>query len=255
MTDKGQLKTLIGYGVFLSALCLGKEWQPVLTVSNQQRVRKRTEGQNKAMDQLSQLVFDLWWPQHTETAFITHPPNSYAIAHALGALFQNKIIDYGGTKVIPSFSLSVNKMAKNQYHNFLPTPHHTSIIPLWVTPQIFDPFSTSWQLPNTQGKTEHQTTKLVLTEGQVGKRGCREASNRLKLEKQLLPVWEVHGQMLVKSGEVSISNWEVPKWRKSGSSRLVKYVWIIFFTLGGRREGGGERGYDGGRRLSLLFHH
>lgn len=30
--------------------------------------------------------------------------------------------------------------------------------------------------------------------------------NRLKLEQQLLPVWEVSGQMLVKSGEVSISN-------------------------------------------------
>lgn len=49
------------------------------------------------MDQLSQLVFNLWWPQHTKTAFITHPPNSYAISHALGALFQDKIIDYGGT--------------------------------------------------------------------------------------------------------------------------------------------------------------
>lgn len=80
-----------------------------------------------AMDQLSQSVFDIQWPQHTKIAFITHPPDSYA--YALGALFQDKIIGYGDTWVTPSFYLSVNKMAENQYHNFLPSPHHTSIIP------------------------------------------------------------------------------------------------------------------------------
>lgn len=50
-----------------------------------------------AMDQLSQSIFDIEWPQHTKTAFITHPPDSYAIAYALGALFQDKIIGYGDT--------------------------------------------------------------------------------------------------------------------------------------------------------------
>lgn len=70
----------------------------MLTVSNQQRERKRgAEGQNTAMDQLSQSVFDLQWPQHTKAAFVTHPPDSYAIAYALDPLFQAKIIGYGGT--------------------------------------------------------------------------------------------------------------------------------------------------------------
>lgn len=50
-----------------------------------------------AMDQLSQSVFDIQWPQHTKTAFITHPPDSYVFAYALGALFQDKIIGYGDT--------------------------------------------------------------------------------------------------------------------------------------------------------------
>lgn len=49
------------------------------------------------MDQLSQSVFDLQWPQHTKTAFITHPPDLYAIVYALDPLFQAKIIGYGGT--------------------------------------------------------------------------------------------------------------------------------------------------------------
>lgn len=63
------------------------------------------------MDQLSQSVFDLQWPQDTNTAVITHAPTSHAIAYALDAVFQVKTMAYGGTYVTPSFSLSGNKMA------------------------------------------------------------------------------------------------------------------------------------------------
>lgn len=55
--------------------------------------------------------------------------------------------------------------------------------------------------------------------------------------------------MLAKSGEVSISNWKVPRWRKSESlipHTLLKtsgyFFYFFFFTW--RREGGKEEGKE-----------
>lgn len=52
--------------------------------------KEQDRGRNTTMDQLSQSVFDLQWPQNTNTALTTHTPNSHATAYALDAVFQVK---------------------------------------------------------------------------------------------------------------------------------------------------------------------
>lgn len=49
------------------------------------------------MDHSIQSVFDLQWPQDTNTAVTTHAPKLRAIAYTLDAPFWVKIIGYGGT--------------------------------------------------------------------------------------------------------------------------------------------------------------
>lgn len=78
-----------------------------------------------------------------------HTLNSQAIAYALDAVFQVKIIGYVGTYVTHSIYLNMNEMVQNQHHSILPTPPHTRIVPHRVTLQILNLFSTSWQVCDT----------------------------------------------------------------------------------------------------------
>ena len=48
------------------------------------------------MDHSIQSVFDLQWPQDTNTAVSMHTPELHAIAYALDAAFWVKIIGHGG---------------------------------------------------------------------------------------------------------------------------------------------------------------
>lgn len=58
---------------------------------------KEREGQKGKIQLWANSVFDLEWPQNTNTAVTTQTPNSHAIAYALDAVFQIKIIGYGDT--------------------------------------------------------------------------------------------------------------------------------------------------------------
>lgn len=103
---KGRLKILNGYGIFFSVQGIGKHWQPGLAVSNQRKDRERQKGKIQLW---ATSVFDLQWPQDTNPAVNMHAPNSHAIAYALDAVFQVKIIGYVGTYVTPSIYLNTNK--------------------------------------------------------------------------------------------------------------------------------------------------